>query len=325
MGVVLIATGGTIASTRGADGLTSARLSGDDLLRRVPALAGRTDLHAIDVETINSWALSGPQMLGIARTALATLARPDVDGVIVTHGTDTLEETAFLTHLLLGDLTDAGGVVFTGAMRAADELGADGDRNLASSVLAAADPAIRGLGVLVCLDDLLHSARHVTKAASTGTGAFASTGGPLGRVSGADVVIDAPRTFRPTPVGDDIVPEVALLAAHPWLGREDVEAVLARGARGIVVQGTGAGNVPPAVADGLADALARDVPVVVTRRPPRGHAVTTYGAPGGGGTLSRMGAIVAEDLPAHKARVALMVALGVDPNLDAVRRWFDLL
>lgn len=321
MTILFIATGGTIASVTGNDGLPHAALTGDDLIARVPELRGRTDLRVEDVMTVNSWALDGSQMLAIAHRVRDAAASPDIDGVVVTHGTDTLEETAFLTDLILGPATNGAGVIFTGAMRAADELSPDGDRNLAHAIAAACNTATRGWGVLVCLDDSLHTARDVVKTSSSGVGALRSQAGPIGHVEGSVVRLHAPPPRR-LPSSPTVVLEVPMLSVYPGMDGTAIESAIARGARGIVVEGTGLGNVPPAVADALIEALNDGIPIVIARRPREGRATATYGGPGGGGSLAAHGAVTAGSLPAHKARIALMVALGIDSTIDGVRAWF---
>ena len=319
--ILLLATGGTISSVAGSDGLPRAALRGKDLLARVPELRDRTDLVTEDVATLNSWAFDGAHMLAIAQRVVEAVTDPAIDGVVVTHGTDTLEETAFLTDLLIGTKAHGAGVVFTGAMRTADELSPDGDRNLACAIRVAGDPAARGWGALVCLDDLLHTARDVVKTSSSGVGALRSPNGPVGRVEGAEVHLRGtpPERLR---CGPDVVLDVPMLCVYPGMDGAPIAAAVERGARGIVIEGTGLGNVPPAVAEALIEALGRGIPVVIARRPREGRAAAVYGAPGGGGSLAAHGAVPAGPLPAHKARIALTVALGADPTIPGVREWF---
>jgi L-asparaginase len=124
-------------------------------------------------------------------------------------------------------------------------------------------------------------------------------------------------------LGPTVVLDVPMFAVYPDMSGGAIQAAVAAGARGLVVEGTGLGNVPPHVAEALAEVLAAGVPVVLARRPREGRAAAIYGGAGGGGTLATLGAVPGGDLPAHKARIALMVALGVDPTIDGVRRWFE--
>jgi L-asparaginase len=136
-----------------------------------------------DVMSAPSWDLEPPAMLGIARRVRDAVLDQGFDGVVVTHGTDTLEETAYLTDLLAGHAADRAGIVVTGAMRRLSDLSTDGPGNLASSIAAAADPALCGMGVVACLNDELHAARWVTKVDATSVAAFSSAPYPvLGRV-----------------------------------------------------------------------------------------------------------------------------------------------
>jgi L-asparaginase len=320
--IVVLGTGGTIASTVQADGRRRASLTAQQLLSRVPTLRDRTDLRARDLHTINSWALDTTDMIALAERVRTELEPPDVDGVVLTHGTDTLEETAWLTDLWLGSSADEGGVVVTGAMRAADELSPDGDRNLDNAVRVAGSALARGRGALVVLDDDIHAAREVTKVATDGIGALRSPMGPCGRVDERSVAFLREPSPRPLP-GDRIEPRVAAFAVFPGMDGHVLLDAVARGAVGVALEGTGLGNVPPAVGGAVRELVADNVPVVIAARPRRGATDLRYGGEGGGGTLLDDGAIPAGDLPLHKARVALMVALGRDPSVPAVRAWFD--
>lgn len=338
MALTLISTGGTIASTRNSDGSVSVSLSGRDLLAGLPdqisnvTVSGaapaspgssaadvgsfRTaDVEVIDLAVPGSWNLSTAVALSIAESARSALENGS-DGVVVTHGTDVLEETAWLAELVLRPTTRLGPVVFTAAMRHAGEFGGDGPRNLADSLRVAADPSARDRGVLICLNGEVHHARWATKQHTTAVASFISPGrGPVGEVGVGGPVFHA--ASPPTPLAaahtDGSVRlggEVPVVTSH-WDSTPGLIGwLLEQGAAGIVVEAGGAGNINGNLADGVLDALRLGVPIVVTSRCRSGSVQPIYGGKGGFATLVAAGAIGSSGLSAGKARLALQVALG---------------
>ncbi len=322
MSITLIATGGTIASTKGDDGVVTTTRSGGDL---VSDLASSDELDVVELPVAGSWNMSGQHALRIARTAVEALER-GAEGVVVTHGTDVLEETAYLTELIGRSATTRGPIVFTAAMRNASELGADGPRNLADALSVARDPSAAGKGVLVCLNGELHHARWVTKTDANSLLAFSSPGAaPVGKVGtlGARFVLDPPPPPPAPPEAPRLDARVPIVVSHWDADDELVPWLLSRGARGIVVEAGGAGNVNQCLLRGLEEALDAGVPVVVASRCRGGRVEPVYGGAGGFATLAERGAVPSWGLTAGKARLALQVALDVDPDPAAVRTYFD--
>jgi L-asparaginase len=320
----LLATGGTIASRRDpGTGAVVPAVSPDDLLAAVPGLDDVAEVEVTEIDRVNGWNVTPEVMVRTAHAARRALHDDGVDGIVVTHGTDTTEETLYLVDLLAGDATDAGAIVVACAMRSAGEVGADGPRNLLDAARVAVDPAARGRGALLCVNDEIHCARWVTKTDTTNISTFRSwPGGPVGHLE-----LGAPRFVLPTPprppAGDDIDTNVALVKAYT--GMDDVLVrwlVDERDIHGLVVEGTGAGNVPGTLVPGIDHAIARGIPVVIASRCVRGRPQPVYGGPGGGVTLAEHGVIRSNGLNAAKARLALMVALGRDRDPDRVRAWF---
>ena len=296
MTVRLIATGGTIASLVDPEtGAVRPAVSADDLVRTVPGLG---DVEVEQAAHVNGWNVTPETMLDVARRAAAGSA------VVVTHGTDTIEETAFLC-----DVTVEGDVVFAGAMRNGSEVSADGPRNLlCASQVAEAAP---GLGTVLVLNDEIHAARWARKQDSSRVSAFTSPGhGPVGIVVPGSVRITMPppkRLLLPLP---DALPPVAVIQTYTGMEEGLIEAVLdATDARGLVLEGTGLGNVPGSAEPGIRAALARGLPVVAATRVPTGGTGAVYGGPGGGVTLRELGVLAAGPLPAAKARLLLMLLL----------------
>lgn len=312
--VVCFVTGGTILSAYDPQ-----------IGARVPAVAAETVVEAIDpaltqcaVEIVQlanaeSGSFSAETVFRWAALIERALGREDVDGAVVLMGTNVLEEAAYLLDLVL---PLGKPVVFTGAMRSADELGRDGPRNLAQAVSVAASEVSRGLGVLVVFNAEIHAARDVEKTHTTAIEAFASPAkGPLGRVL-EDHNSLTPIVERIPPRHEQLRPprveaNVALLTAGLGVDSTLVDAALTSGARGIVVGALGAGDLPAAMAPGIARALEARIPVIVARRTRAGAVGPRYGGVGEGGWLMSRGARFADDLSAAKARIKLMVVLGL--------------
>ncbi|MEW9529056.1 asparaginase [Microbispora sp. NPDC049125] len=325
--VLLLATGDKIAYSPapGRTGLASAQ----ELLWAIPARMIAAHVVPEDVMAEPSWDMSPSTMLGLARRARSAILDEGFDGVVITHGTDTMEETAFLVDLLAGPAAQRGGIVLTGAMRPFDELGSDGPRNLAASIAAAADPALRGAGAVVCADDQLHAARWVTLADADAVPGFSSApASVLGRVAGGRVEMRAVPPPRPPEVVGDPETHVALIKTYPDIEPAILTAVVDAGARGIVLEGTGEGNVPICLFTAITELAEWDIPVVVASRC-RTRGVPLEDLPLGLGLAGKVGAIGARGLAPVKARCALMAALGGAAlgggGRQAVRDWFGRL
>ena len=302
--VTVLAAGGTIAMA-GDDGAVP-ELDAGALVEAVGELDG---LAGLEARTLGAWPgvhVTPADALAVARAAVAEAATGR--GVVVTHGTDTLEETAVLCDLLHGG--DAP-IVLTGAIRPASATGADGPANLLDAVRAAGAAATTGLGALVCFGGELHAARAVRKTDSVSPRAFSSPRtGPVGRVAEEHVEVwAAPARRPPLPVSQlearvDIVP--AALGADGAL----LDAALAAGAEGLVAVLLGAGHAPPPFLDACRRA-ARRVPVVACVRPERGRMLrATYGFAGAERDVRAAGLICAPALSPAAARITLMACLG---------------
>lgn len=302
--VTVLAAGGTIAMS--GDGPVAPALDAEALVAAVPALAGRPDLRARTLTGAPGAHLTGADALLIARAARDEAAAGR--GVVVTHGTDTLEETAFLADLLHGG--DAP-IVFTGAIRPASAPGADGPANLLDAVAAAASPQASGCGALVCFAGELHAARDARKADSTSPRAFASPRlGPLGAVREGRVEL-ARRVERRPPL-DPASLGAAVHVVAMGLGTDGalLRAATLAGADGLVAVALGAGHVGPDFLAALEEA-AREMPVVACVRPDRGAILHgTYGFSGAEGDLRAAGSIPAGALAPQHARVKLLACLG---------------
>ncbi|RME35662.1 MAG: asparaginase [Thermoflexia bacterium] len=316
--VAVLTTGGTVAMRHDpARGGAVPALGAADLAAVLPP--GAPELVMEEVCNLPSSHFTLGDLWRIRERAAAWAADPEVSGVVITHGTDTLEETAYLL-----DLTVPGEapLVLTGAMRTASEVGADGPANLWAAVRVAASPQARGLGALVVLNDEIHAARFVTKTDTLSPATFQSPGwGPLGRVEGDRVHIPwrLERELIPCPRLEE---RVALIKLAVGMGAEMLEDALARGARGVVIEALDASRVPPWWLPVIERALAAGVAVVVASRCPSGRVWDAYGYPGGHRSLREMGCLFSPGLNGPKARIRLMVVLGAAQSPDeVVQRW----
>lgn len=308
--VTLIATGGTIASSADtAAGAVNAGLSGETLLASLHEPLEGITVSVENFEAAGSYALDLTTLHRLCRHIDAVLARDDVDGVVVTHGTDTMEESAFLAWLLVRSDKP---VVFTGAQRHAGQPDTDGPRNIHDALCAAACAQLRGIGAVILFEGDLHGARYVTKAHTSRVDTFRSVGqGKLGEVDHGEVHLYArpahPRPGLDTPALDPEVELIALgLGSTPRLMRLAAGA----GARGIVLSAFGRGNAPKGFGAATAELVAAGCPVVVASRCHEGRTRAIYGKDSGGVTLVESGALLAGDLSAIKARLVLSALLG---------------
>jgi L-asparaginase len=318
--VVLISTGGTIASRYDEKlGRTVASARGEDLLAQIPQLADVARLEIDDFATISSFNMSVEEAHRLAVRVNEQLARDEVAGVVVTHGTDTMEESCWLADLLLASDKPA---VFTGAQRAHDDPLPDGPRNLLSSVRTAAAPAARGLGAVICFADQIHAARDVTKLSASALAAFGSYDkGALGEVDGERVIVHRRPTLRRSFRVERLETRVPLIRLFLGFDVGLVDAALEWGARGLVVEAFGRGNGPAALVPVVGCAVGSGIPVVVTSRCPTGRVEPIYGN-GGGKDLLDAGAIFAGDLKGPKARLLLMVLLSSPETRERIGEVF---
>ncbi len=324
--VVVLATGGTIASTYDkAKGGFVAALSGADLIAANPALAGLARIEVEQIANIASTDLTSEIWQTLARRASARLAEPDVAGVVVMHGTDTLEETAYFLDLTV---TSDKPVVVVGAQRAASEPDSDGPRNLRDAVRVAVSAEAVGKGTLVVMNGRIEAARDVTKTHTLAVETFRTLEfGTLGVVDP-----DAVRFYRaPTrrqrlelPAGPLATVEIVM----GYIGADGrvLRALLGDGGpplAGVVIEGLGLGHVSGAMAEVIADARRKGLSVVIATRVPTGRVLPLYASKGGGVSLQKLGCVRADNLSARKARVLLMLALTQTSDPAQLQQIFD--
>lgn len=318
--VVVINTGGTIAM-RASGGKGVVPASEPPFSALLPHLERHARITMDDYLNVPSPHMTPRHMLALAQRVQATVRQSDVHGVVITHGTDTLEETAFLLDLVVK--TDKP-IVVTGAMRASDELGADGPVNLLAAVRVAAHPESGGKGVLVVFNDEIHAARYVTKTHSTNVATFQSPQhGPIGTVTQADIFYHHAPLVREHFPAQALAENVALVKAAAGMDDFFLQACADRGVDGVVIEALGLGNLPPAMVPGVRRLLAARIPVVLVSRCYNGMVLPVYGYEGGGRQLHKLGVILSSGrLNGQKARIKLMVTLSLSRDLDQLREWF---
>jgi L-asparaginase len=322
--VVILATGGTIAgigtSVSGGQ-YRPGEVPVEDLLKAVPQIHEIAQIHGEQVCQVSSQDMNNGLWLKLAKRVATLLASDDVDGIVITHGTDTLEETAYFLNLVIRSRKP---VIMTAAMRAATSMSADGPLNLYNAVAAASNPETTGMGVMVVINDTIHAARDVTKSHTTNVSTFVSGEmGVLGYVYYGDVHFYRQSTRRHTfrsefhigELGD--LPRVDILFGHANDSRTCVDAAVEAGAKGLVYAGVGNGNLYAETLKALIDARKNNVWVVRSSRVGSGR-VTPHAEVDD----EKYGFVVADNLSPQKSRILLMLALTRTGNQGDIQRIF---
>ncbi|HCW7581875.1 TPA: asparaginase [Staphylococcus aureus] len=244
------------------------------------------------------------------------------DGFVITHGTDTLEETAFLLDLILGTEQP---VVITGAMRSSNEIGSDGLYNYISAIRVASDEKARHKGVMVVFNDEIHTARNVTKTHTSNTNTFQSPNhGPLGVLT-KDRVQFHHMPYRQQAlenVNDKL--NVPLVKAYMGMPGDIFSFYSREGIDGMVIEALGQGNIPPSALDGIQQLVSLNIPIVLVSRSFNGIVSPTYAYDGGGYQLAQQGFIFSNGLNGPKARLKLLVALSNNLDKAEIKSYFEL-
>lgn len=323
--VVILATGGTIAGVQpkeGEAGYQSGAVSVDSLVKAAPGLEKLASIRGEQIASIGSQDMNDFVWVKLARRAAELLASPDVDGIVVTHGTDTLEETAYFLHLVLKSEKP---VVLVGSMRPSTELSAEGPSNLYNAMSIAASPEARGRGVLVVANDTVHAARALQKTNTTSVQTFISVNrGPAAEaLKGTKTywflppAATAPKgTF--SIAGLAALPRVDVVYAHENADGMVVRASVAAGAKGIVLAGVGDGNATKELVDALAEAAKAGVVVVRSTRVGSGIVRRNIEV-----NDDKLGFVAALELNPQKARVLLRLALTKTTDAREIQRLFE--
>lgn len=322
--IAIVTTGGTIAEK--IDPITKKAVpavSGDDLIKAIPALNKIANLKVIGFSNIDSSQITPAIWLHLSQVVNRILKDPKIAGVVVTHGTDTMAEGAYFLDLTTSSSKP---IVFTGAMRSASNPYPDGPLNILNAVIQASSKQAKNWGVTVSLNQYINSASSVRKIQTTNVQAFDSgEKGYLGYIQNKHILRFHNRINRlhfPLPKQ---LPRVDLITTFAGDKGNIIRYSVNSGAKGIVVEAVGAGNVNAATFNAIKYAISKNVAVIITSRVVNGRVYPIYGDQGGGATLAKNGAILDGDLDAAKARILLMLALPtIGKNYNKLKQYFKL-
>jgi L-asparaginase len=318
--VCIIFTGGTISMTVDDKvGAAMPTLSGEQIL----SMVFNIDKMA-DIEVVNFCELPGPHMtvdrlIELKELIKDRLNREGISGVIVTHGTDTLEETAYFLDLTINHTKP---IVVVGAMRSSSELGYDGSSNLAAAVCVVLSKKAQNKGVLVVLNNEVNLASEVTKTNTLSLNTFQSPYGPLGVVDANDLMLYRNLAYKQHIDTDHVERKVDLIKVVLDMDDRFIRSSVDSGANGIVIEAMGRGNIPLPMLEGVKYALNKGVVVVVVSRCSSGRVFESYGYTGGGKELSDLGVIMGGEMRGPKARIKLMLALGKTRDIETIKALF---
>ena len=321
--ILVIFTGGTISMEKNA--LTTKATIKDnirELIDNISAELTNIDLVSHLFSLKPSPSITPNDMFELAKLTQSKLDDPSIDGVVITHGTDTLEESAYFLDLYLETKKP---VVFTGSMRNFSELGFDGLSNLVSSILVAASEKSRHMGVLVVLNDEINSAAEVTKSHTLALDTFKSLEfGPIGIVEQENVLYYRQTHHKSYVMKPNAIePNVEIIKVYTGSSSLLLNLLIEHGVKGIIIEALGRGNVPPQMIPGIKKAIDQKIPVLITSRCPKGRVLDSYGYEGGGDHLRSIGAIFTQNLNSQKARIQLMLALGLSNDVDTIASFFN--
>ena len=323
--IVILATGGTIAGSADSKtsvGYTSGAVTVDALIQAVPTLKEIARITGEQISSIGSQDMSDEVWLKLAKRVNAVLATDDVDGVVITHGTDTMEETAYSLQLVVKSKKP---VVLTGSMRPSTALSADGPLNIYNAVAIAGDPQASGRGVLVAANDDIHGGRDLTKGNTTDVQTFISP--EYGLVG---TTLYGKQTFFRGPFrkhtsdsefsieGVNALPRVDVLYAHANMSADMIDAAVKAGAKGIVMAGVGDGNMTTPALEALARAVKAGVVCVRSSRVPTGRTWRNSEI-----NDDQYGFVASGELQPAKARVLLQLALMKTKDAKQIQTMFE--
>jgi L-asparaginase len=318
--VIVINTGGTIAME--LDERTDSVQSRDvqPLHSIEPLLNQYAPVEMVDLFNIPSPQITPDMMYTLSQVVSSHLNQEDVSGVVITHGTDTLEETAYYLDLTVADEKP---VVVTGAMRSSNELGADGPVNLIQSIRVASDTGSRGRGTLVVFNDEIHAARDVTKTHTSNVATFQSPAyGPVGIVTKRAVTYHQPPMHKGIFAVKPTRPQVPIVKVATGMDPSWLDYLVQKQIDGVVLEAFGAGNVPPSIMPLLETLIQRRIPVVMVSRCYNGYVQDLYGYDGGGKNLRNHGVIFCNGLNGQKARIQLIVMLSAEISFENIAQHF---
>ncbi len=320
--ILIVFTGGTFSmkidkSTGGA----IPRYSGMELLDKIPEAKNLAKISCYDFGKYPGPHMTPDLMFDLSKKIKEKIFKQQYDGVIVTHGTDTLEETAYFLDLTIKTEIP---IVIIGSMKNSSEPDWDGPRNLIDAIHICLNENCKNLGVLVCLNGEINAASEVTKTYTDEIDTFHSLDfGALGFIQNGRVFLNRmPRKLEIIET-EKIVTNVDLLTVYAGMDEKFFKFSADSDVEGIVVEALGVGNVPPAAFNGIKYAVEKGIPVVLVSRCPAGEIEDIYSYPGAGKWLYKLGVIFADYLNGQKARIKLMIALGTTKNKNKLKKLFE--
>lgn len=320
--VAVIFTGGTISMK--IDPRIHAAipaLSSEEIMAMVTNIEKFAKIEIINFANLPSPHITPEMMMDLAILVKDTIKREDITGVVVTHGTDTLEETAYLLDLIVNSEKP---IAVVGAMRNSSELGYDGSSNLSAAICTVISKNARNKGVLVVMNNEVNAASEVTKTNTLSLDTFKSPEfGPLGIVDNDEVIFYREIITKKHIETEKIETKVALIKCGPGMDSDIFDFYIGKNYKGIVIEALGRGNIPPAMVPGVKKSINRGIPVVMVSRCPTGRVLDTYGYEGGGKHLRDLGVVFGKNLPGQKARIKLMLILSVTNDLSRIKELFE--
>lgn len=320
--ILLIHTGGTIAMVEDKETGGVKPRETNPLSEKANELNKIADLIIEEPFQLPSPHITPREMMKLKHLIEEKLASDNISGVVITHGTDTLEETAYFLDLTVNTELP---IVLTGAMRSSNEIGSDGLYNLLTALRVASSEEAKGMGVLVVLNDEIHTAKNVTKTHTSNISTFQSPQyGPIGIVTKRGIHFHHLPNSKEHYDIKDVNKQVVLLKAHAGMDSSLFHAIRQMGCDGLVIEALGQGNLPPATLSGIKALLEQQIPIVLVSRCFNGIAQDTYAYDGGGKQLKEMGIIFSNGLNGQKARLKLLILLSISKDVKKIEEYFQI-
>jgi L-asparaginase len=317
--ILVLHTGGTIAMHEDTE--TGGVTTNEDnplLSANLPFL-DNIELIVEDIYNVPSPHVTPKHMLQLKERIQRGIQEENILGVVITHGTDTLEETAFFLDSTINQMFP---IVLTGAMRSSNELGSDGLYNYFSAIRVASDEQSIGKGVLVVMNDEIHTARYVTKTHTTNVATFRTpTLGPIGIVTKHAIIYYQQLNFMTTYDIHTVEGRIPIVKAYAGMSSDIFKLLSADNIDGLVIEALGAGNLPPAASRGLKHLINAKLPIVLVSRCFNGIAEPVYSYEGGGVQLEKMGVMFCNGINSQKARLKLLIGLNAQLGEEALRTY----
>ncbi|MEJ6348158.1 asparaginase [Holzapfeliella sp. He02] len=318
--ILVLHTGGTISMSENEAGEVIQNEQ-NPLLNLTHHFDFEIELVVEDIFNLPSPHIAPKHMLQLKKRIQKGVDEEGIDGVVITHGTDTLEETAYFLDLTLPNNLP---VVLTGAMRSSNEIGSDGLHNFQSAILTAASDNAKNKGVLIVMNDEVHTARYVTKTHTTNVATFRTpTFGPIGLISKNRVHFFQELIAQTTAEVTELTEEVFLVKAYAGMSPLQFELLDHPKTKGVVIEALGAGNLPPQTLPAIQNLLDKNIPIVLVSRCFNGIAEDVYHYVGGGVELKEMGVIFCRGLNGQKARIKLLVGLSAGMQGDELAEFVN--